>query len=287
MTTGELLRKTAARLKHHGIEDPQIEARILLGHAVELSPERLLASLEKRPTQSQIEKLEQFILRRILHEPIAYVIRQKDFYGLSYYIDHRVLVPRPETELLVEKALDFARNRQFKNGIKIADIGTGSGIIAISLASHLKESAIFATDISAPALEVASINCKKHNVEKQITFLHGDLLNPLTQPVDMIVANLPYIVKSAIDALPPEIRCFEPIIALDGGDDGLRSIEMVLQQARQKINPDGCILMEISLGQRSLLAHIVQRYFPNAPVTFYKDLGGIDRVVQIEFNKTV
>ncbi len=282
MTSGELLQKTATRLKHHGIEDPQIEARILLGHAVELSSEQLLAHLDMCPTHSQIEKLEQFITRRISHEPIAYIIQRKDFYGLSYYVDHRVLIPRPETELLVEKALGFAQNGQHEHALKIADIGTGSGVIAISLAIHLTKSTIFAIDISAPALEVASINSKKHNIGKQITFLHGDLLNPLPVPVDMIVANMPYIAEPAMNDLSPEIIHFEPIIALAGGDDGLRHIEILLQQARYKINPDGCILLEIGLGQRSMMANITERYFPNATITFFKDLGGVDRIVQIK-----
>jgi release factor glutamine methyltransferase len=286
MTSAELLQKTAKRLKRHGIEDPQIEARILLGHAVELSAEQLLACLDMHPTQSHVEKLEQFIIRRISHEPIAYIIQHKDFYGLSYYVDHRVLIPRPETELLVEKAIDFAQNKQHNYDLKIADIGTGSGAIAISLAIHLAKSAIFAIDISPTALEVASINCQKHNIRKQITFLHGDLLNPLPVSVDMIVANLPYIAESEMKNLPPEIRDFEPITALHGGDDGLHYIEMLLQQAISKINPDGCILLEIGLGQRPMMANITKRYFPNAAVTFFKDLGGIDRVIQIKLIKS-
>jgi release factor glutamine methyltransferase len=155
MRSGELLQTTARVLKEHGIEDSLIEARILLECALNLSTEQLLANPDKSATQSQIDRLNHYTGRRIAREPTAYILQSKEFYGRDFYVDSRVLIPRPETELLVEKTIDYIKNNRYNAPLTIADIGTGSGIIAVTLAREVTGSTVIAVDISSIALEVA------------------------------------------------------------------------------------------------------------------------------------
>jgi release factor glutamine methyltransferase len=182
----------------------------------------------------------------------------------------------------VESTLEFISQR-FPSGVpfSIADVGTGSGAIAIVVALHLPQAEIYATDISAAALEVARINCGKHRVEKQVHLLLGDMLQPLPEPVDIILANLPYVKDSELPQLIPEIRNFEPITALAGGQDGLEKVHQLLPQAGQKLLPGGLILLEIGQGQGPVATALVKDYFPTGKIDLIPDLGGIDRVVRV------
>ncbi len=180
----------------------------------------------------------------------------------------------------MEKAIELA-NTAFPQYCLIADIGTGCAAIAIALALHLPQTKIYATDVSASALEIAKGNCLQHSVNDRVTLLHGDLLEPLPEPVHLIIANLPYISDPELPALPPEISMFEPQVALAGGKDGLRQIEKLLFQAGRKLLPGGAVLLEIGYDQGIAVSQLANKYIPGATVNVLTDLAGLDRVVTI------
>jgi len=288
MTLERVLQQTARVFNLHGIEDSHLEARILLGHILKLSPAQLYTQPERTLSQEKIESLQQLIERRLCREPTAYIVKHKEFYGVDFYVDPRVLIPRPETELLVEKSFEFAKNRtnclsSLKKPFLIADVGTGCGAIAISLALNLPQIEVYATDISPSALEVARLNCEYHNVMEQITFIQGNLLEPVPEPVDLIVANLAYIKSSELADLSPEITNFEPIVAIDGGRNGLDLIQQLLEQAEEKIHSRGCLLLEIGQNQGKAMVSLINHCLPKARFELIPDLSGIKRVVKIDF----
>jgi release factor glutamine methyltransferase len=188
-----------------------------------------------------------------------------------------VLIPRPETELLVEKAIEISQRRAV-----VADVGTGSGAIAVSLAVHLPQALVYATDASRGALEVAARNCRRHCVEDRVHLLQGHLLEPLPEPVDLITANLPYVSQAELAQLPPDIRLYEPREALDGGPDGLDHIRRLLAQAGEHLKPRGVVLLEIGATQGEAVIALAKRHFPAARVEIAKDYAGLDRVVIVE-----
>jgi release factor glutamine methyltransferase len=282
MTLTQVLQQSAHILSANGIEDSYIEARMLLGHITKLPPVRIYTQTEQTLSHTQERDLYKLIERRLRREPIAYIVNRREFYGIDLYIDSRVLIPRPETELLVDAAIEFSKNTYLP---LIADIGTGCGAIAISLALNLPQSKIYATDISYPALEVARLNCENHKVTRQVTLLQGNLLEPVPERVDLVVANLPYVRSSELDNLSPEITVFEPRTAIDGGENGLKYIRQLLEQAREKINPPGCLLMEIGQNQEQEVTHLVNSYLDKVSFAFIPDLNGINRVVKIDFKK--
>jgi release factor glutamine methyltransferase len=223
---------------------------------------------------------------------VAYLVGHRGFLELDLLVDSRVLIPRPETELLVERALSFARRWETP---RIADVGTGSGAIAIGLAvalsqtelsqAKLPKAAIYALDSSPDALEVARQNAVRNGVAERITFLEGDLLAPLPAPVDLIVANLPYVTEDAYAALPPGIRDYEPRGALVAGPDGLDAIRRLLQTARPHLAPGGAILLEIGAAQGAAVSSLAAAAFASARVKVIPDYSGRDRVVEIDTNK--
>lgn len=289
MTLAQALQQSSRLLEINGIEDSHIEARILLGHILKLSPAQIYAQLDKILSPEQKSELELLIERRLRREPSAYIVNCKEFYGLDFYVDCRVFIPRPETEVLVDSALAFVRENAGQvfsrsRPILIADVGTGCGAIAISLAINLPECKVYATDISAAALEVARLNCHYHRATRQVTILHGNLLEPVPEPVDIIVANLPYIKSSELPGLSPEIVGYEPKIALNGGSSGLDLICQLLEQAGEKISPRGCLLLEIGRGQEKEVVSKVRRYFKKVKCELIPDWSGINRVVKVVFS---
>ena len=287
MILGQALQQAATTFSLHNIEDSLLEARVLLGYILKLSPVEIHIQSDLTLSQGQIDSFQRLIRRRLHREPTAYIINHKEFYGIDFYIDQRVLIPRPETELLVEVALEYIRCRNNQaNPAKtttIADIGTGCGAIAISLAKNLPDVKIYATDISDSALEVARLNSRCNQITERITFLRGNLLEPLPEPVDLIIANLPYIKCSELINLSPEITRFEPRIALNGGQDGLEKIYELLKGAKDKIHQKGSILLEIGEGQEHQVATLISDYIPKASFEFIPDLNDIKRVVKIDF----
>ena len=276
MTLKQVLHRAREVLATNSIEDASLEGEILLRHALNVDRVRLYSERDRELSAEQEEGFWHLMQRRLSGEPTAYIIGQREFYGLDFYIDRRVLIPRPETELLVETALKLAQTRTIA---AIADIGTGCGAIAISLALNLPRIKIFASDVSADALEVARINCQKHGVVDRIQLLYGDMLEPLPEPVDLITANLPYVTKGEISR--SGLADFEPSIALDGGADGLDKIRLLYQQVADKLNHRGCMLLEIGQGQCRVVTSLMQRCFPSASVEVIPDLQGIERIVSL------
>jgi len=271
----EALAQACDILDSAGIENSRLECDILLRHILNISRTRLYLDLNKTITPRQKEAFFTLINRRLNGEPNAYITGIKEFYGYEFNVDRRVLIPRPESELLVEKSLEIADN--LKNPV-IADIGTGSGAIAISIALKMPEAKIFAIDISTQALEVALVNCRKHGVESGITLLEGNLLEPLPEAADIIIANLPYVRK---DDIPP--KTCEPAIALDGGKTGDSQIEKLLPIVTGKLRMGGSLLIEIGLGQAEHITKLINDLYPDSRVETLKDLAGIKRVIWVAF----
>jgi release factor glutamine methyltransferase len=275
----EALRWGEQALSKSALDSPRLDAEILLTHALGITRVQLHAYPPSWLSSAELASYRQLIERRTLREPVAYIVGYKEFYGLDLFVDSRVLIPRPETELLVERAIEMARTRSLR---LIADVGTGSGAIAISLAVHLPQVLVYATDGSPTALEVAASNCRRHRVEDRVHLLQGHLLEPLPEPVDLIAANLPYVSQAEWSQLPPEISHYEPREALDGGPDGLDHIRRLLAQAEGYLKPRGVILLEIGATQGTAAVALAKHHFPAARVEIAKDYAGLDRVVMLE-----
>jgi release factor glutamine methyltransferase len=271
VTLKQALRRARRVLAESSIEDASLESELLLRHALGMSQAQLYLDLDNELSPEPEAAFWQLVERRRSGEPTAYIIGHREFYGLDFYVDPRVLIPRPESELLVAEALRLAQNRSL---FTIADIGTGSGAIAISLALNLPEAKIYATDISAAALEVAHLNCQRHGVIDRIHLLPGNMLEPLLEPVDLIVANLPYVKKAQLAGMK-----FEPWLALDGGADGTERIRQLCRQVESKLRPSGFLLLEIGEGQRNAITALLHDLFPGGKMEVVPDLSGIDRVI--------
>ena len=253
---------------------------MLLGHVLGLTRAQIHARLDRRLDAAELDSYHELVERRRQHEPMAYIIGHKEFYGLGFYVDRRVLIPRPETELLVEKGLEVGRAAS--HPLTIADVGTGSGAVAISLAVHLPQAIIYALDASPDALEVAALNRRRHSVERRVHLFQGDLLSPLPEPVDLIVANLPYVSRTEWEQLPRTITAYEPRSALDGGPDGLEAIRRLLARARFHLRPRATILLEIGATQGTVVTDLARHHFSTATVEVVQDYAGLDRMVVIE-----
>ena len=276
MKLKEALAHARKLLNNQHIQDASLEAEILLRHILEIDRARLYTESDKDLTESQLTDYLDLVERRCQGEPSAYITGHREFYGLDFIVDSNVLIPRPETELLVEKALEFSVNHQIST---IADVGTGCGAIAISLVKKLNDVEIYGLDASEKALDVAAGNCRKHGVHEKIKLVQSDLLESLPAPVGMIIANLPYIKSSEIPGTGPV--SFEPVIALDGGPSGLAAIEQLCRQSVGKICDNGCILLEIGQGQAAVIKNIIFQIYPKANVKVYPDYAGIQRVMGI------
>jgi len=267
----QALHRARGILAEKNIDDAPLECELLLRHTLRISQTQLYLDLDNELSHKQEEAFWQLVKHRLNGEPTAYIIGHREFYGLDFYVDPRVLIPRPESELLVEKAISLAQNHSL---FTIAEIGTGSGAIAISLALNLPQAKIYATDISAPALEVALINCHRHGVIDRVYLRHGDMLDPVPEPVDLAVANLPYVRRSQLAGMR-----FEPLLALDGGQDGTERIRQLCHQVDTKLRPGGFLLLEIGQGQRRTVTTLLHTLFPKGKTEVMPDLNGIDRVV--------
>jgi release factor glutamine methyltransferase len=274
VTIRQALSRARQVLAAHHVEDSPLESEILLRHALSIGRVELYSDFDRKLTPEEDKKFWQLAERRLTGEPSAYITGHREFYGFDFYVDPGVLIPRPETELLVEKAIELAQKRAVAT---IADIGTGCGAIAISLAVNLPEVMVYATDLSEAALEVARWNCQEYGVADRVRFLEGDLLDPLPEPVDLIVANLPYVRERELSRV--NTRGFEPSLALDGGRDGLEEIRRLCHQAKAKLNPGGSLLLEIGMGQKEAVTRLLQSLFPKASIEVTRDLSGIDRLV--------
>ncbi len=262
-----------------GSNEAALEAELLLMHALRIDRARLYASLHQPLDAEADERLAALMRLRLAHEPVAYITGHREFFGLDFEVSPAALIPRPETETLVELAIDFARERGAP--LTIADIGTGTGAVAIALAQNLPAARIIATDISAEALALANRNAQTLGVADRVELRLGDLLETLTESVDIIVANLPYVTTAQWGDLPPEIRDNEPRMALDGGADGLEVVRRLIADAPAQLSEGGALFCEIGDWQGEAVRDLARKAFPNAHFDVRPDLAGRDRVLAV------
>ena len=279
-TIRETLQQTHGNLESVGISDARLESEVMVMNVMRMPRQDLFSHQEDGVNAQQERELAQIVERRLKREPLAYILAYKEFYGVNLLVNSDVLIPRPETETMVEHALFMALMGMETTELVIADVGTGTGAIAINLAIHLPAARIYAIDAADAVLDVASHNSRAHNVADRIKRAKGDLLEPLPEPVDLIVANLPYIPTSRIPTLQPEIQ-WEPSAALDGGDDGLDLIRRLMSQAPDKLKENGIILLELDPEQVPAVEELSRQLFPEATTSIEQDLAHRDRVFVI------
>jgi release factor glutamine methyltransferase len=264
LAVDEHLRATASR-----------DAELLLLHVLQISRATLIAYPDRELLSDQQALYESLIRRRLQHEPIQYIIGQQEFYGLNFHVTPAVLIPRPETEHLVEAVLKLLPPNQ---PLKIADVGTGSGAIAIALAVHLPHATITALDISLDALAIAAANAREHAVADRIRFLQSDLLGAVRadeEAFDAIVSNPPYIPETDRGSLHPQVRDHEPATALFAGETGLDIYRRLIPQAHNALKPNGLVALEIGHGQQIALTELLSGW---QSVSFVEDLQQIPRI---------
>lgn len=253
-----------------------LESEVLLSSVLHKTRAELFKDPNIEIPEEQAGKYFDLIRRRAKGEPIAYLIRKKEFYSLSFYVNPNVLIPRPETELLIDSVLSLFQNQMAPSPMRVLDVGTGSGAIAVTIKKNLPEAQVWACDISDRALQVARLNAEKHGT--QIGFLQTDLLQGLTSQFDVIVANLPYCTSEEISKLPQDVRDYEPHLALHGGQDGLEKINLLISQAPQVLESPGWLILEVGCNQSK---DVVTRMstFGFSIYKILNDLAGIPRVV--------
>ncbi len=275
-TVIDLLKWTADYLEEKNFDHARLNAERLLGHVLHWRRVDLYLQFDRPLSADELTAFKQLLKRRLNHEPLQYIIGESEFFSLSFLVGPGVLIPRPETELLVEKAIEFAHPA---DGCRILDLGTGSGCIAISLAVHLPQAHIVAIDKSAKALELAQTNARRNGVADRIEFLSWDFTSPtspFTAAFDIVVANPPYIRQNDYERLPKEIKNFEPMEALLAGKDGLDGYRAIQRRLAEWLNPGGRAFLEIGADQ----GKEILRLFPQA--NLLSDLSGRHRLAIIE-----
>ena len=267
-------------------ENPRLDAQLLLCAVLDKERSYLYMYPDQELDAAQEARWQDLLARREQGEPVAYLIGQKAFYGLDFAVDRRVLIPRPETELLVEVALAYCQRWLSAGHIPVvADIGTGSGAIPISIAvnePHLPY--LYACDVSPDALDVARLNCQRHHVARRVRLLQGDLLAPLPEAVDLLLANLPYVGTDEQSTMTPDVLDYEPHLALFSGSEGLDLLSRLLREAAQsdRLRASAILLLEIGYRQREPLTRLAREIWSEARITCLRDYAGWDRVLQIE-----
>ena len=245
MNTLKLINEGSCKLKQSDIISHQLDSEILLSKVLNITRENLLINLEQNINRKNVKKFKRLLHRRSLNEPMAYILKKKEFWSRTFEINNDTLIPRPETELMVEKLVYIYKQKK----INILDIGTGSGCILISLLSELKQSNCIGIDISKKAIKIAIKNSKKNNQKNNIKFLNRSLSNFYHKKFDLIVSNPPYIRTRDIKNLDRSIKYYEPKIALDGGNDGLDVIKKVIYKSKEILKVNGLLALEIGNGQ--------------------------------------
>lgn len=290
-TVGRALISATERLRDVGIDTPQLDAQVILAYVLQRERSWLFAHHDHKLSAEEADEYTELIVRRSQHEPVAYLTRRKEFYGLDFYVDGRVLIPRPETELLVDAVLNQLEmnleEMPVGEHIHVLDVGTGCGAIAVAVAANCPNAKVYATDLSPDAIAVARENIKRLDKRLQVTLLEGDLLSPLVNKVDMkrvdiIAANLPYINTTDYVDLEPDVRDFEPKLALEAGPDGLDAIRRLLVQAPAFLKPGGVIFLEIGAEQGPAVVELIYELLPEATfVDLRQDYNGRDRLVTL------
>ncbi|MBI4495901.1 MAG: peptide chain release factor N(5)-glutamine methyltransferase [Deltaproteobacteria bacterium] len=273
----QLIRWTAARFQREGLPGPRLEAEILLAQALGKGRVDLYIHFDQPLQPEELARFKTLIQRRLRREPLAYIIGRKEFWSLEFEVTPDVLIPRPETETLVAQALEVLSSKE--HPWRILEIGTGSGAVAVALAREFPSAAVSATDLSPAALRLAGENARRNQVHERIEFLAGNLFRPVGgRTFDLIVTNPPYIPRGQLSSLPPEIRDYEPRLALDGGEDGLDFFRRALPQAGRYLLRGSWFLAEIGCGQEEAVRQIAGRQPDLDSLSFAPDLSGIQRV---------
>ncbi len=283
-TVAEVLARSRQRLARAGIENDSHEAAWLLEEALRTTRLRLTLEGGRRLTESECAEVEALIGRRAGREPLQYILRSQEFCGLDFDVSPAVLIPRPETELLVEEAKQVLIG---KSPATVVDVGTGSGCLAVTLASVMPDTRVYAVDCSASALAVAENNAARHSLCGRIACALGDLCEPLefmglAGQIDVIVSNPPYISEAEWLSLQPEVRDFEPRVALVGGTDGIEVHRRLLDQAWRYLKPGGWLFMEMGRGQSQAVRQLAIATGRYAQPTVRRDAAGIDRIIRIQ-----
>lgn len=256
-----------------------MDAELLLGRILGCSRTLLQTRWHQPLEEADAIAFSALVKRRASREPLAYILGERPFYDVVLQVNSDVLVPRPETEHLVEEALRWAERQSRR--LRIVDVGTGSGAIAITMAKHLTGHRILATDISRQALQVAWDNARQLGLGARIDFLQVDLLTGLNGPFDLIIANLPYVDRDELSTLMPEVRIFEPRLALDGGPGGLKLVDRLLKQLSDRLAPRGLALLELDPRQFDAAISLAQQVLPCTQLCRIADLAGHDRVLRL------
>jgi release factor glutamine methyltransferase len=283
----DLLHVTAEYLEKKGIDSPRLTAEILLAHKLNVDRVTLYLNFDQPLTENELSGYRILIKRRLQREPLQYIIGVQEFRSLEFAVTPQALIPRPETELLVEQAIE--RLKVFPAGENhtpmILDLGTGCGAIAISLAKELQKAKIWATDISAGALKLARLNAEKHGVTDKIRFIQGNLWDPLLDQdvtFDIILSNPPYIASEEFKGLSPEVRDYEPRLALNGHEDGMTYIQTIISEAPPFMNPGGWIMLEMAPGQTEKSLGLIGKIKDYGEKTRIKDYSHLYRVVMAQ-----
>jgi release factor glutamine methyltransferase len=281
-TVGRLLQWTADYLKAHGTETPRLDAEVLLAHSLGCRRIELYTTFDETPSDAQRAAFRELVRRRAEGAPVAYLVGRREFYSLSFQVGPAVLIPRPETELLVITMLDLTKTRPAGAPLAVADVGTGSGIIAICLAKHLPSCRVTAIDRSTAALAIAAANAAEHGVADRVDMVESDLFAalPAEQRFDFILSNPPYVSTAEMEQLPPEVKKFEPREALLAGPRGTEAIERLVPQAAERLNTGGHLLVEISPMINDAVRAIVSAEPRLELGPTVKDLARLPRVVQ-------
>ncbi len=279
----DAINNASAKLAATGITNARLDAEVLLCHVLGRDRAWLLAHIRDGLGDETRSIFEQVVERRTRREPLQYITGKQEFWGLEFLVTPDVLIPRPETELIIETVLGTAPDRS--QPLKVIDLCTGSGCIAVSLAKELPAAQVFATDVSAKALTVARENARRHGVEDRIRFFEGDLFGPLEEldihrQLDIIVSNPPYIASGDRPALQPEVRDYEPAMALFAGPDGIEIHRRIVSAAPLFLKSNGALVMEMGIGQAEALARMIRESGEYAAPGVLKDLAGIERVIK-------
>jgi len=283
-TLGEVIAEARRLLEQAGIESAGQEAFWIVEHVLRLPPHHVVTDRDRLLLPNELIAARGLIKRRAAREPLQYILGTQEFCGLDFYVNQAVLIPRPETELLVEYV---ARRVSAELPATIVDVCTGSGCIAVALARRRPHARVIATDLSKPSLDVARQNAVCHGVDERITWLEGDLLGGLAgqgfeRRIDVIVSNPPYIAEADWAALQPEVRLFEPRSALVAGSQGTELHERLLQESGRYLSPGGALIMEIGAGQAGAIRRIVEQISGYRLHRLVYDGAGLERVVIVE-----
>ena len=286
-TIKELLLVTADYLKKKDIDSPRLTAEVLLAYQLNIDRITLYLNFDQPLTEKELSGYRTLIRRRVRREPLQYITGVQEFWSLDFAVNPHVLIPRHETELLVELAITRLKSLPALEGHspRMLDLGTGCGAIAISLAKEAKMTQIWATDISADALKVAYLNAEKHGFTDRIRFMRGDLWDPLLDQdvtFDMILSNPPYICPDEFDGLSPEVRDYEPRIALDGHKEGMYYIDKIFTEGPAFLNPGGWIMLEMAPGQTEKALGLIGEIKGYGEKTRVKDYSNLYRVVMAQ-----